>query len=90
MWERSRRERVFLKLGGSLITDKTRPLARRPEILARLGNEIREALDSRPGLELLVGHVLEDSRVKSLVDMVWHFEDVDDVRELTRLAGSEA
>ena len=33
----------------------------------------------------LVGHVLEESRIDSLVDMVWHFEDVDDVHELTRL-----
>jgi 2-methylcitrate dehydratase PrpD len=33
----------------------------------------------------LVGHVLEQSRIEPLVDMVWHFEDVDDVHELTRL-----
>ena len=38
----------------------------------------------------LVDHVLEDSRIEPLVDMVWHFEDVDDVRELTQLVGSEA
>jgi 2-methylcitrate dehydratase PrpD len=33
----------------------------------------------------LAGHVLEQSRIEPLVDMVWHFEDVDDVHELTRL-----
>lgn len=33
----------------------------------------------------LVGHVLEESRIEPLVDMVWRFEDVDDVCELTRL-----
>lgn len=33
----------------------------------------------------LVGHVLEESRIEPLVDMVWHFENVDDVCELTRL-----
>lgn len=33
----------------------------------------------------LVGHVLKEARIEPLVDMVWHFEDVDDVCELTRL-----
>jgi 2-methylcitrate dehydratase PrpD len=33
----------------------------------------------------LAGHMLEEARIKPLVDMVWHFEDVDDVHELTRL-----
>ncbi len=33
----------------------------------------------------LAGHVLEEARIEPLVDMVWHFEDVDDVHELTRL-----
>jgi 2-methylcitrate dehydratase PrpD len=32
----------------------------------------------------LVGHVLEEARIEPLVDMVWHFEDVDDVHELTQ------
>ena len=33
----------------------------------------------------LVGHVLEEARIESLVDMVRHFEDLDDVHALTRL-----
>ena len=33
----------------------------------------------------LVGHVLEENRIAPLVDIVWHFEDLDDVHELTRL-----
>ena len=33
----------------------------------------------------LAGRVLEDRCIESLVDMVWHFEDVDDVHELTQL-----
>ncbi len=33
----------------------------------------------------LVSHILEDSRIEPLVDMVGHFEDVDDVHELTQL-----
>ncbi|NLE75344.1 MAG: isopentenyl phosphate kinase family protein [Chloroflexi bacterium] len=49
-------ERVFLKLGGSLITDKTRPYTARPETLSRLGREIREALETRPGMQLVIGH----------------------------------
>jgi isopentenyl phosphate kinase len=49
-------ERVFLKLGGSLITDKTRPMFARRRVLARLAREIAEALAARPGLRLLLGH----------------------------------
>jgi isopentenyl phosphate kinase len=46
----------FLKLGGSLITDKARPHTPRPDILARLAGEIKQALAQRPGLQLVVGH----------------------------------
>ncbi len=46
----------FLKLGGSLITDKTRPYSARHEVLARLAAEVRQALDVAPGLRLLIGH----------------------------------
>jgi isopentenyl phosphate kinase len=49
-------ELVFLKLGGSLITDKRRPRTPRPEALDRLAREIAEALESRPGLRLVLGH----------------------------------
>ena len=47
---------VFLKLGGSLITDKTRPYAARREVIARLAGEVRQALEAAPDLGLLVGH----------------------------------
>ena len=33
----------------------------------------------------LVEHVLEEPRIEPLLDIVWHFEEVDDVHELTRL-----
>jgi isopentenyl phosphate kinase len=46
----------FLKLGGSLITDKNRPLTPRPEALARLSNEIAAGLEQNPGLRLVLGH----------------------------------
>ncbi len=49
-------ELVFLKLGGSLITDKTRPHALRQATLARLADEIAAALGQKPGLRLVLGH----------------------------------
>lgn len=50
------RQPVFLKLGGSLITDKARPHTPRPEVLARLGAEIAQARREDPELRLLLGH----------------------------------
>lgn len=47
---------VFLKLGGSLITDKARPATARPQAIHRLAGEIAEALRLQPGLRLLLGH----------------------------------
>ena len=47
---------VFLKLGGSLITDKSRDQTILPDVLARLANEIAAALSARPELRLIVGH----------------------------------
>jgi len=49
-------ELVFLKLGGSLITDKARPYTPRREVIARLGAEIQQALQARPDLRLVLGH----------------------------------
>lgn len=47
---------TFLKLGGSLITDKTRAYTPRRDVITRLAQEVRIALDTRPGLSLLLGH----------------------------------
>ncbi len=47
---------IFLKLGGSLITDKTGVEAARPAVLARLAGEIQQARQANPGLRLLLGH----------------------------------
>jgi len=47
---------VFLKLGGSLITDKTRPYTARREVIARLAGEVCQALEAAADLGLLVGH----------------------------------
>ncbi|WP_322801779.1 isopentenyl phosphate kinase [Thermoflexus sp.] len=49
-------ERVFIKLGGSLITDKRRERRARLRVIRRLAKEIREALTERPELRILVGH----------------------------------
>ncbi len=46
----------FLKLGGSLITDKGREQTVLPEVLARLADEIAATLATRPDLQLVVGH----------------------------------
>jgi isopentenyl phosphate kinase len=45
----------FVKLGGSVITDKTQPYTLREGVLDRLCAELREALDERR-VQLLVGH----------------------------------
>lgn len=47
---------VFLKLGGSLITDKNKTSTARPKILARLAQEINQARQANPDLKLVLGH----------------------------------
>lgn len=47
---------VFLKLGGSLITEKAQPHTARPQVIARLAEEIVAALQADPGLRLVLGH----------------------------------
>ena len=49
-------EIIFLKLGGSLITDKNTPYTPRIDKLNELALEIKTALDSNPGLLLILGH----------------------------------
>jgi isopentenyl phosphate kinase len=49
-------ELVFLKLGGSVITDKTGEFTAREEVIRRLAREIRRGLEARPGLRLILGH----------------------------------
>jgi isopentenyl phosphate kinase len=47
---------VFLKLGGSLITDKATPYTARPACLARIAARIAAAREANPDLRLLLGH----------------------------------
>ena len=49
-------EVMFLKLGGSLLTDKRGHEALRAAVLTRVAREIWKALAERPGLNLLIGH----------------------------------
>ena len=47
---------IFLKLGGSLITDKTQVETVRADVLTRLAEEIAEARRENPTLRLVLGH----------------------------------
>lgn len=47
---------IFLKLGGSLITDKSVPYSAKKDVIKRLGLEILEFLGSNPSKQLLIGH----------------------------------
>jgi isopentenyl phosphate kinase len=47
---------IFLKLGGSLITDKATPETPRLDVLHRVAAEIAEARAAQPGMQLLLGH----------------------------------
>jgi isopentenyl phosphate kinase len=49
-------ELVFVKLGGSIITDKQQPFTARPEMIRRLAGEVAVALKARPQLRVLLGH----------------------------------
>jgi isopentenyl phosphate kinase len=47
---------IFLKLGGSLITDKTRVESLRKGVLQRIAQEIGRAFSTKPDLQLVIGH----------------------------------
>jgi isopentenyl phosphate kinase len=47
---------VFLKLGGSLITDKRVENTYRAETMERIASEIADAQSQNPSLELVIGH----------------------------------
>jgi isopentenyl phosphate kinase len=48
--------RIFLKLGGSLITDKDKPYTVRKQVIADIAGEILAARKANPEMELLIGH----------------------------------
>ena len=47
---------TFLKLGGSLITEKNKPQTIRTETIQRIAIEIKTALNDNPEIKLLLGH----------------------------------
>jgi isopentenyl phosphate kinase len=47
---------IFLKLGGSLITDKNRAYTPRPEVLDDLAAQIASSMQETPDLHLVLGH----------------------------------
>ena len=47
---------VFLKLGGSAITDKRREAMAREDVIHQIVREVKRARDANPALELLIGH----------------------------------
>lgn len=46
---------ILIKIGGSLITDKTKPFTTRPDVIKRVAKEIKEALGEKK-VKLVVGH----------------------------------
>jgi isopentenyl phosphate kinase len=47
---------IFLKLGGSLITDKNQPRTPRLDVIRRIASDITKAFQSTPNMKLLLGH----------------------------------
>ncbi len=46
---------IFLKLGGSLITDKTKPFTLRTDYIKRIASEISEAIKENKDLKVIIG-----------------------------------
>ena len=51
-----RKKVVLIKLGGSLITQKSKPFTIRQEIIQNLARQIKEAIKERPDLSLVIGN----------------------------------
>lgn len=47
---------TFLKLGGSLITEKGSKFTAKEEVIRRIAGEIKKARDKNPGMRLAIGH----------------------------------
>ena len=50
------KELLFLKLGGSLITDKTQPYTPRLDMIEEIALQISTVLQNSPNLRLVIGH----------------------------------
>ncbi|MGC8879955.1 MAG: isopentenyl phosphate kinase, partial [Anaerolineae bacterium] len=49
-------ERVFLKLGGSVITDKETPFTAREDVVRQIAREVVQAMQASPDMRLVIGH----------------------------------
>ncbi len=47
---------VFIKLGGSLITEKEKKFTEKKDVIRRIAREIKRAKEKRPELKIAVGH----------------------------------
>lgn len=47
---------IFLKLGGSAITDKTQPATPKPDIIREIARAVLAAREKNPALKILLGH----------------------------------
>lgn len=47
---------LFVKLGGSLITDKHHEATARPALIRQLAEEVRQAREAHPDLRIVLGH----------------------------------
>lgn len=47
---------IFLKLGGSAITDKNREATANENVIRQIAREVKRARDANPTLQLLIGH----------------------------------
>jgi isopentenyl phosphate kinase len=57
LWlNRTMKELVFLKLGGSLITDKTQPYTPRLDVIEDVALQIATTIQHQPHLRLILGH----------------------------------
>ena len=57
LWlNRAMKELIFLKLGGSLITDKTQAYTPRLDVIEDVALQISTALKNQPNLRLVIGH----------------------------------
>src|SRR5512138_2770045 len=50
------KELVFIKLGGSLITDKTKPYTPLLDVMDTLAAQIAYTIQTQPNLRLVIGH----------------------------------
>lgn len=80
---------IFLKLGGSLITDKTRPRTLRADVLKSLCEQLASVRREMPDLQILLGHgsgsfghvAAREYKTREGIPIIAHLPDVEEGRE---------